>query len=112
MDIFNRKRVAELEEKVRKLEAVESENDRLRRELDNAVADLRDIIRLKDTTPSDCIQGEYCRDCIFGEKITNTYYVSGYNLSRCYNAFINGYICKRGNVCKNLIQKEKTNDTN
>lgn len=106
MDIFNRKKVAELEEKVRGLEGVNTENDRLRIELDRLANDLREVLRLKDATPTDCTPGNYCRVCEFGDHIFKHYYVPGSTLyRRDYNNVVSGYVCKRGDICQNFIQK-------
>lgn len=111
MDIFNRKRVEELEEQVCKLEGVDAENNRLRRELDRLANDLREVLRVKDTTPADCTPGNYCKVCEFGKHLFNHYYASGSTINRPdYSSVVSGYICGRGITCQNFIQKTEENN--
>lgn len=106
MDIFNRKKVAELEKRICELEGVDGENNRLRRELDRLANDLREVLRVKDATPVDCVPSNYCRVCEFGDHIFEHYYASGSTIHRRdYSTAVSGYVCKRGAICPNFIQK-------
>ena len=102
MDIFNLKRVEELEREVERLRNVEKENDELRRSLSSAEAQMRGLLGLKDDIPEDCTPGSYCNACEFA---THYHYHNwGYYTGR--NTTITGIICGKANVCKNFIQKE------
>lgn len=103
MDIFNHKKVEDLE---RKLEGIEYENRRLHRELYRSTKDFQAILKLKNSTPTDCVPGEYCKVCEFGKHVFNRYYASSYTIYRnSYDATVSGYVCNRGNICQNFIQK-------
>lgn len=106
MDIFNKKKVEELEEKLRVLEGVRSENERLRKELDNATEDLQELLTLKDNIPADCTPGTYCSVCEFGKAYVYHYYTGGRSIYTSYDHLVRGYICNKANSCKNFIQKE------
>ena len=56
MDVFNRKKIKELGDKLHK---VENERDRLKIILEEVSEDLKRIAMLKDTTPKDCIEGPF-----------------------------------------------------
>ena len=106
-DIFNRKRVEELE---RELKGIENENERLRRGLSNAESHISQLLTLRDNVPEDCNPGSYCAACEFGRLYTAYIYVGGYMSDRCHDYRRDGYICDKANSCKNFIQKEIKND--
>lgn len=107
--MFGKKR-KEREEEIRKLESVIYDLNQKISELNGEVTRYKDIVKslksdldsitkLKDATPEDCKQGEWCKACEF---------VKVY-LSRSY--FSDGlwrttprYICGKGESCKNFVQ--------
>lgn len=103
MDIFNRKRVSELEKDLRD---IESENDRLRRALEDAESTISHLLRLRDSMPEDCVPGTYCQACEFAKKYVYHNYVSGYRFDRCYETILTGCVCAKGEICNNFIQKK------
>lgn len=102
LDIFNRKRVAELEAGLRDLEKVRDENSELKSMLVKAEHELKLVLTLKDAIPEGCTPGLYCEACEFAKKY---YYHSwGYRANR--NTMITGTICGKGESCQHFIQKE------
>lgn len=106
MDLFNLKRVEELEKKLSQLEGIRDENERLRREIVRVENDLRDLVNLKAEMPEDCVPGKYCESCTFGKAYFKNYHVSGSGPFRTHDRAVAGYICNKANVCKNFIQKK------
>lgn len=107
MDIFNRKQVEELEAEVKRLRGVEQERDGYKRELLRTEEELKRVIKIKDTIPDGCTPGSYCQACEF----VKPYYYNNYIYGRLlygtsHNTTITGYICGKGDVCKNFTQKE------
>lgn len=102
MDIFNRKRIAELEARLRCLEDVKRENDELKSMLRRAESELKLSLALKDIIPEDCNQGRYCEACAFAKKFN--YHAYGYFSG--HETLISGIMCGKGESCKNFIQKE------
>ena len=100
MDIFNRKKVEELEKEVqdlnRLLELVKKERDDARKKVDHLNETLKNFIVMRDDIPADCKPGEYCRACEF---------VKPYQFSNMYGV-TTGYTCGKGQSCKNFVQKE------
>lgn len=100
MDIFNRKKVAELEKEVqdlnRLLELVKKERDDAQKRVDYLNETLKDVCVVRDDIPADCKPGEYCRACEFVKtyRFSNMYWVA------------TGYTCGKGQSCKNFVQKE------
>lgn len=104
MDIFNRKKVEKLESVKRGLEY---ENDSLRRALDETLEHLSNLAVIRDKIPEDCTIGSYCSACEFSEPFHCFTYVSGCRVDRTYSySPITYYACRKGNICKNFIQKE------
>lgn len=112
MDIFNRKRVEELELEVKKLKGIERERDSFKEELRRTEEELKRVIEIKDSIPGGCTPGSYCQACEF----VKPYYYSNHVFSSLsygldYRTTITGYICGKGELCKNFAQKEvKKND--
>ena len=93
MDIFNTKRVAELEKEVRELK---DKNEKLEAHLSSTNDHLSYILEQKASTPDGCIPGEYCRACEF----VKPYY------HHDYYTLIEGFLCGKGESCSNFIQKK------
>jgi hypothetical protein len=98
MDIFNHKKVEELEMRLakaqREADDLRTRNIHLQIDLDSANQTLEEILRVKDSIPEDCVPGSYCAACEFSKK-----YYFGAN-------FKTGYLCNKGKSCKNFVQKE------
>lgn len=102
MDIFNRKRVKELEEEVKKLQR---EKAKLQWELDgskhmvnNLRNSLADVIHYNETVPEDCKRGTWCAGCEFSKRLTIW---TGYPMHS-----ENYHKCLKGESCPNFVQKE------
>lgn len=93
-----------------RIEKLEYENERLRKCLTKAEADIEASNRLREDIPADCTPGPYCKACEFVKPYHYNYYVPGRTLSGTHDYRATGYICNKGNVCKNFIQKEIKND--
>lgn len=102
MDIFNRKRVEELEAEVKRLRHIELERNNYREELRSTERELERVVNIKDTIPDGCTPGSYCRACEF----VKPYYYSNYVFSAGHHTVVAGYICGKGELCKNFAQKE------
>lgn len=107
MGIFNSDRLEELECYVRKLEA---ENERLKKVLTKAEADIERACRLRQSIPDDCVPGSYCKACEFVTTVRYNYYVPRYLSGGGHDYRATEFICTKGNVCKNFIQKEIKHD--
>lgn len=95
MDIFNRKRVEELE---KELEYTQKELDKYKDKLIYANKQLEEVSELQETIPEGCTKGPWCRACEF----VKTYRydtVSGFG----HRYF---YACSKGKSCENFVQKE------
>ena len=91
-----------LEAELNGLRRVTDENRELREQLQEAESNIRRILKIKESIPSDCVMGNYCEACKFG---TNYWYHQfGFHSNR--NTIIQGILCKKGESCKNFIQKE------
>lgn len=99
MDIFNRKRVKELEEKLRDAEI---ERNRYKHEGAALTAKLDEITKLMDSTPADCVRGEWCRACEF----VRTFMYHNCFGHGCYGT-TTAYVCGKGKSCSNFVQKEE-----
>lgn len=104
MDIFNRKRVRELEYK---LKGIEDENGRLRTVLNDAEDRISLLLNLKSKIPEDCKPGEYCKVCAFAKEYRYRNHVVGFKVDRSYDYYSSGYICRKAVECKNFIQKKE-----
>ena len=98
MDIFNKKRVAELE---RELADVKRSRDKYITEAANLKVRLDEITSLNESIPEDCEKGPWCKACEFARTFHyNEYYYPG-------NFEINVlYACGKGKSCKSFVQKE------
>ena len=98
MDIFNRERIRELEEK---LHDAELERDKYIAKAAELDAKLQEIGRIKETIPTDCIKGPWCEACEFVRAFHyNRFY--GYN-NRSLQTI---YVCNKGESCKNFVQRK------
>lgn len=103
MDIFNKNRVAELERENRGLM---SENEDLKSALYHAEEQIKDLLKTIDHIPEDCKPGPYCAGCGFAKEYRYHNRVRGSTVFSCYETRLNGYICGKGEICKNFVQKE------
>lgn len=96
MDIFNKKKIAELEkDNSRKDQKIH----RLEDELAVLKIKLSEIQQYANTTPTDCIRGEWCKACEF----CKSFYVLNYPIYQGNTI----YICGKGESCKHFVQKER-----
>lgn len=113
MDLFNVKRVEELERELaktkRELEYTKEENNSLKFNLNRMENDFNAAINAKANIPKDCVPGEYCQACEFVKEYYKYYSSYNYATKLRHSNEVTGYICDRANVCKNFIQK-KEND--
>lgn len=92
MDIFNRKKVQELE----------SALSQYKHELANAEHEIKQLLEMKNSIPDRCDPGEYCKICEFGKVWEYRSHIYGY-----HNSNFIGYICNKGNVCPCFMQKKQ-----
>lgn len=98
MDIFNRKRIKELEEK---LYDTELERDKYIGKAAELDAKLREIGRLEESVPTDCVKGPWCEACEFVRTFHYRKYYGHSNYStNCM------YVCGKGESCKNFVQRK------
>lgn len=88
MDLFNRKRVAKLEEKLRDSERLVDLYINKAAEL---TVELEKVAKLEETIPEDCVKGPWCKACEFVKTIQ-------YVTNRVY-------VCGKGASCRNFVQK-------
>lgn len=98
MDIFNHKRIQQLEEK---LYDTELERDKYIAKATELDAKLREIGRIEEMVPTDCVKGPWCEACEFVRTFHyNNYY--GYNCKSLQTI----YVCGKGESCKNFVQRK------
>lgn len=100
MDIFNRKKIRELEEK---LARAQMESNKYRNMAAHLEYRLDGISRVSDNTPEDCKRGHWCAACEFGKVY---HYLESYDFSMGIKTRNQIYVCGKGESCKNFIQKE------
>lgn len=98
MDIFGRKRIAELE---RKLEETKRERDDYMSKAFEYSSKLDSIEGTLRTVPADCIQGDWCKACEFVEEF-KIHERTGYG----YYGAVTKYVCGKGKSCSNFVQKK------
>ena len=99
MDIFNRKRVEELE---KELEYTQKELDKYKDKLIYIKKQFEEVTELQETIPEGCTKGPWCKACEFAKEIT---YVEHYHgIGFCSS--ITAYVCSKGKSCENFVQKE------
>ncbi len=96
MDIFNRKRIEELEDE---LYEAECERVKYRRDIELLTKRLEAMGALEESIPEGCTKGPWCRACEF----SRTFHYSPYN-SVSYTTF---YTCSKGKSCENFVQKKE-----
>ena len=104
MDIFNRKRVAELE---RRLTNVERARDKYMDFAATLQAKFDAMAHLEETIPSDCVRGPWCKACEF---VRTFHYVERYDdmITPCV---IEAYVCGKGKSCVNFVQQNIKGET-
>ena len=103
MGIFNHKRIAELEEKLRDSER---SRDRYKVKASELAAKLEVVSKLEETIPEGCVKGPWCKACEFAKTI---HFNEHYGPSS-YNTLVTMYVCSKGESCKNFVQKEIKDD--
>lgn len=98
MDIFNKKRVAELE---MELADVKRARDKYITKSANLKAKLDEIASLNESIPEDCEKGPWCKACEF----VRTFHYNEYYGCGNYETNI-VYVCGKGKSCKSFVQKE------
>lgn len=98
MDIFNRKRVKELE---KRLFDAERARDRYREDFDIISKKFEAIRQLEESTPSDCVRGPWCRACEFVRSFHYREYPS-----HGYSSLVTAYICSKGDSCKHFTLRK------
>ena len=99
MDIFNKKRIADLE---KKLHETERERDKYISKSAELASKLEEIGELAETIPEGCQKGPWCKACEFSRTFQYTEYYGpfgGHSLETIY-------ACSKGKSCKNFVQKE------
>ena len=95
MDIFNKKRVEELE---RQLEEVNTELAELRMWKSIQIQKFEKMSELKEEIPESCTRGPWCKACEFSKvyHYTDSWYSNAYEV----------VFCNKANVCKEFTPKE------
>lgn len=106
MDIFNWKRVEELEHQLCKMRDIEDENANLRKCLDKATAEITRLLDMQQSVPEDCKRGDWCVSCAFGKEHVSDVHVSVSRHSPGYTYTHRSWLCTKGESCKNFVQKE------
>lgn len=97
MDIFNRKRVKELEEK---LHEAKRDRDKYIFKAKALTEKLEAIAELKESIPADCTKGPWCKSCEFVRTFHDAY------KDRYGNYYSEPfYVCGKGESCKNFVAK-------
>lgn len=100
MDLFNRKRVAELEKKLRDSEL---QNSIYSTKVAELRAALEEASELEETIPEDCVKGPWCKACEFAKVIEYDESYGTYPYK--FNTTKTMYVCGKGASCKNFVQK-------
>lgn len=104
LDIFNKHKVRELEER---LLNAEMERNRYRNMAIHLENRLDDISKFDETIPEDCKKGPWCAACEFGKAF---HYMAHYDFGVHSGVTKTFYGCGKGESCKNFIQKEIDHD--
>lgn len=99
MDIFNKKRVSELQAKIYSLE-------QKRNDLENQVYILKykfdEIARLTENRPKDCVVGSWCKACEFSRI---------FHYGDCFRGSdYTATVCVKDESCKHFTPKENNHD--
>ena len=92
--MFSSKKIRELEAE---LEKKDREINKLKNELDVYRIKVADMEAYSNTTPPDCVRGNWCKACEF----VKPYYIRGYLSS--YSDTI--YVCGKGKSCEHFVPK-------
>ncbi len=95
MDIFNLKRIEELEQQ---LEAANRELADLRMWKSIQIGKFEEMAILKEVTPDSCTRGPWCKACEFSKTY---HYTDGW-----YGNVYDVLFCNKANVCKEFMPKE------
>lgn len=98
LDIFNRKKVAELE---KKLAASEKNRNDLLCQVASYKKRFEELGEFEESIPEDCVRGPWCEACEFVKTFHVTRYY-GFGHSQIETA----YICGKGKSCNNFVQKK------
>lgn len=102
MDIFNNRKVAELE---RKLLDTEIERNNYKFQTECLIRKLEEVTALNESTPENCTKGPWCKACEF---VRTFHYFDYLNPLRHKTDIV--YVCGKGNSCVNFVQKELENE--
>lgn len=102
MDIFNKRRVRELEAR---LTGAERERDKYRSKSSELAAKLDEIIKLMESAPTGCAQGPWCKACEF----SRSFHYSEYITSGVYGLKVI-HVCGKNKSCEHFIQKETADE--
>ena len=102
MDIFNRKRVKELE---RDLENAKWDKNRILSDLRCLEAKFGALGDFPEAVPEDCVRGPWCKACEF----VKTYHYSSYYTR--HSEMLVAYVCGKGESCKQFVQRESPDCT-
>ena len=100
LDIFNKHKVRELEER---LLNTEMERNRYRNMAIHLENRLDDISRLGESIPEDCKKGPWCAACEFGKVFP---YMAHYDFEVHSGVTKKYYGCGKGESCQHFVQKE------
>ena len=98
MDIFNRKKVAELQRTISELRA---ERDRCRINTEALERKFAALGELEEAVPDGCVRGPWCKACEFVKTFRHVEYVG-----LCERVNVTAYACGKGKSCTNFVQKE------
>lgn len=104
LDIFNRKKVRELEEE---LVRTRSECNKYRNFSVHLENKLDEISRVSDNTPEDCKRGHWCMACEFGKVY---HYLESFDFSTSIKTRNQIYVCGKAESCQHFVQKEDVDD--
>lgn len=100
LDIFNRKKVRELEERLINAETERNKYRNMAVHLENR---LDNISKINETIPEDCKKGPWCAACEFGKAYS---YMAHYDFGVRNGVTETFYGCRKGESCQHFIQKE------
>lgn len=98
MDIFGKKRIAELE---RELEEAKYERDKYFKNIADLTVKFEEMKDLKESEPEGCVRGPWCKACEFARGFCYTKY---YGVGGQYTH--TAYMCSKGKSCDHFVQKE------
>lgn len=98
MDIFNRKKMAELQKTISELRA---ERDRYQDSTTALKHKFEALGELEEAVPEGCVRGPWCKACEF----VKTFHYDEY-VGFCQHKTVTVYACGKGKSCSNFVQKE------